>query len=88
MNEKKDAPVRCGDRAYESLPLAVAAAAAGDTLVLRRDITLQQTLVLDKALTLTTDGAPRTIRAEHNGPVLRLTAAATVQGSGAGRRGL
>ena len=82
MNEKKDAPVRCGDRAYESLPLAVAAAAAGDTLVLRRDITLQQTLVLDKALNLTTDGAPRTIRAEHNGPVLRLTAAATVAGSG------
>ena len=82
MNEKKDAPVRCGDRAYESLPLAVAAAAAGDTLVLRRDITLQQTLVLDKALTLTTDGAPRTIRAEHSGAALKLTAAATVAGVG------
>ena len=82
MNARNDAPVRCDAREYESLTQAVAHAAAGDTLVLQSDITLRQTLVLDKAVTLTTDGVRRTIRAEHSGPVLHLTAAATVAGAG------
>lgn len=82
MNAKKDAPVYRGDQGYESLHRAVAEAAAGETIVLRRDVTLCETLVLDKAVTLTTDGASRTIRACHGGAALQITAAATVQGAG------
>ena len=82
MNAKKDAVVYRGEKPCESLRQALAGAVAGETIVLRGDVTLWETLVLDKAVTLTTDGAPRTNRAEHNGPVLRLTAAATVAGVG------
>ena len=82
MNAKKDAVVYRGEKPCESLRQALAGAVAGETIVLRGDVTLWETLVLDKAVTLTTDGAPRTIRAEHSGAALKLTAAATVQGSG------
>ena len=82
MNAKKDAVVYRGEKPCESLRQALAGAVAGETIVLRGDVTLRETLVLDKAVTLTTDGAPRTIRAEHSGAALKLTAAATVQGSG------
>ena len=82
MDQKKEMPVYRGEQPYESLHRALADAAAGEIIVLRGDVTLRETLVLDKAVTLTTDGAPRTIRAVHSGAALTLTAAATVQGAG------
>lgn len=73
--------ILCGDVYYGSLHAALSAASAGDILTLCGDVVLEQTLVLDKAVTLTTDGVQeRTIRAQNNSAALRVNAACTVRG--------
>ncbi len=74
--------VLCGDVYYDSLHDALSAASAGDILTLCGDVVLEQALVLDKAVTLTTDGVQaRTIRAQNNGAALRVSESCIVQGA-------
>ncbi len=55
-------PAMIGTTGYASLAEAVAAANAGDTVVICADVVLNGTLTVDKAITITTDGvADRTI---------------------------
>jgi len=81
--EQAQCKVSIGERRYDSLAAALAAARAGDTLVLCADAVLHAALVLDKAVTLTTDGAPRTIRADHDGAVICIRAACRLLGASA-----
>ena len=48
---------KIGETGYETLAAAVAAAQAGDTVVIIDDVVLTETLVVDKAITIATDGA-------------------------------
>ena len=73
--------VYIGELRYAGLVEAAAAAVAGDTLVLHADISLDGTLVLDKAVTLTTDGMQRTIYLTGSGDGLCLQAGCTLAGS-------
>lgn len=68
---------------YDGLAAAVAAAKDGDTLVLCRDVEVDGTLVLDKAITLTTDGLQERVisAAEGGGALMRVTAACAVRGT-------
>ena len=59
-----------GDTGYTSLADAIASAEAGGTVTLLADITIDQTLVIDKSLTL--DGAGKTITATGLNPVIEL----------------
>ena len=81
MNGKKGI-VQCGEGYYDSLSAAVAAAGEGDTLVLRGDAVLSDTLVLDRPVTLTTDGVCRTVRAQNGAVAIRVKAPCTVTGAG------
>ena len=65
-----------GDVKYDTLAEAVAAAAAGDTIVLINDMVLSETLVLNKAVTITTDGTPRTVYGDAavTGNLIQITA--------------
>ena len=73
--------ISCSGRWHEDLTEAVAAAQDGDTLVLHGDVLLHRTLVLDKAVTLTTDGQQRTVRAEHTGAAVTVTASCRLLGA-------
>lgn len=75
--------VRIGARSFSSLPEALSQAGEGDTLVLLCDVECGETLYLDRAVTLCTDGAaPRTIRCTASGAALVLHDGCTVAGSG------
>lgn len=82
MEEPRVKAARIGQVWYDTLPAAVAAAREGDTVTLCADICLERTLVLDRPITITTDGQRRTIRSEGCGEgLLRLTGACSLLGA-------
>lgn len=73
---------------YAALEQAVDAAAEGQTIVLLADVQLSGSVKLDKKLTITTDGQPRTITApEYTGSYLLNVTAANVTIKGTGEEG-
>ena len=73
---------------YQTLQEALTTAGDGDTIALVNDVTIQQQMVIDKSITITTDTKSRTIRcanATANAHVIKIAAGSeavvTLQGS-------
>lgn len=58
---RASSPAKIGDTYYPHINLAIAAAEDGDTITLVGDAKIKGDLVIDKAVTLATDGEPRSI---------------------------
>ena len=81
---------KIGEIGYESLAAAVAAAQAGETVVIVDDVVLDETLTVDKAITITTDGvADRTVTgipsADNYYINIKADAAVAIKGTAASR---
>ena len=81
---------KIGETGYESLAAAVAAAQSGDTVTVIDDVVLTETLTIDKAITLTTDGvADHTVTgtpsADNYYINIKADAAVTIKGTAASR---
>ncbi|MBQ7248077.1 MAG: right-handed parallel beta-helix repeat-containing protein [Lachnospiraceae bacterium] len=82
---------KIGETGYTSLPDALTAANEGDTIVLVADTGISDSLIINKAVTITTDGSDRTINlsdamAEVTGWAIKLeTAKITLAGTPEGR---
>lgn len=77
---------RIGTTYYSTLESAVAASSAGDTIVLVSDVVLESTLIVEKGITITTDGVTHrkiTGTPSSNNYLINVkTAATTLSGTG------